>query len=213
MSNSQWPQNNSPWSSQDPNWRPTEFQDAEGRDPRTPFGQQPLQAQQPHSYQDLEPPKRRGSTLWIVLGSVLLVAAIVLGMQFFAGADPDAATTPSASGAPSVEPSPERTGNYIPFEGNGNGTFEIVSSHWNGDTLTARIKVEVEDGEFGFSVFAFANASRASYDPVDPNGFSVRAGHPYEADVVFEMPNADSTIVLATASGRTALNALPVKAG
>lgn len=212
MSNSQWPQDNSPWSSQDPNWRPAEFHDASGRDPRTPFGQQPPQAQQP-SYQDLEPPRRPNSTLWVVLGSVLLVAAIVLGMMFLAGGDPEPVASPSPTAAPSSQAAPQRTGTSIPFEGNGNGTFEIVSSHWSGNTLTARIRVEVDDGEYGFSVFAFANASRVSYDPVDPAGFTVRAGQPYEADVVFEMPNADSTIVLATASGRSALNALPVKGG
>jgi hypothetical protein len=45
---------------------------------------------------------------------------------------------------------------------------------------------------------------------VDPFPFTVRAGVPYEADVMFAMPQADSTIVLATPSGRVALNALPV---
>ena len=62
-------------------------------------------------------------------------------------------------------------------------------------------------------MFAFTNASREAFDPLDPSPFTVRAGVPYEADVLFAMPNADSTIVLATPSGRVALNALPVPAG
>lgn len=210
MSNSQWPQNNSPWASQDPNWRPTEFHDAQGRDPRAPFGQQPTP---PPSYQDLEPPKRPSSSLWIVLGAVALVAAIIGGMLLLGGGDPEATASPTPTAQSSVAPSPERTGNWIPFEGNGNGTFEIVSYSWEGDVLTAKIRVEVQDGEYGFSLFAFANGTRASYDPDDPSGFTVRSGTPYEGEVTFHMPNADSTIVLATPSGRTALNALPVKAG
>lgn len=212
MSNSQWPQNNSPWSSQDPHWRPSEFQDAKGRDPRAPFGQAPTP--DPGGYQDLEPPRRPNPTLFIVLGAIVLIGGIVVGMQVLGGSAPETQTaTPSASAPASVEPTTQRPGTSIPFEGNGNGTFEILSARWNGDSLTARIRVEVQEGEYGFSVFAFSNASRASYDPVDAQGFSVRAGQPYEADVTFEMPNTDSTIVLATASGRTALNALPVKAG
>ena len=56
MSNQSWqpPQNgaNNPWASQDPNWRPTQFHEAQGRDPRTPFGQQPTP---PPNWEDLTP--------------------------------------------------------------------------------------------------------------------------------------------------------------
>ena len=43
-----------------------------------------------------------------------------------------------------------------------------------------------------------------------PDASGLTAGTPYEADVTFLMPRADATIVLATPSGRIALNALPV---
>ena len=105
-----------------------------------------------------------------------------------------------------------RTGNYIPFEGNGDGIFEIVDYQWGEQELRLRIRVEIETGEYGFAVFAFTNESRDSYDPVDPSSFIVRAGEPVEREVTFYMPQADSTIVLTTPSGRVALNALPVEA-
>lgn len=189
MSNSQWPQG------------------AQGRDPRQPFGQQ---QPAPPSYEELAPPKRSNTTLFAVLGVVAVIAAIVLGMQFLGGPDPDGVASPAAT--TSVEPVPERTGNFIPFEGNGDGVFEILNYSWDGDRLNLRIKVEVEHGEYAFAVFAFTNETRLSYDPVDMRAFSASEEHPYEGDVTFLMPNADSTIVLTTPSGRVALNALPVKA-
>lgn len=208
MSNSQRPNHDSPWASQDPNWHPTDFRDAQGRDPRAPFGQA---SSAPPPYNDLEPPKRPTSSLLIVLGAVGLVGAIILGMQFIGAGDSSPSPTPTAPATTSAEPTPERTGNWIPFEGNGSGTFEILSYEWTEDTLTAKIRVDVSEGEFGFSVFAFADKTRTSYDPDDVSGFTVRTGTPYVGEVVFHMPKADSTLVLATPSGRIALNALPVK--
>lgn len=211
MSNSQWPppqgnDPNSPWAKQYPAWQPQQFHDAQGRDPRVPFGQQ---APPPPSYEQLAPPKRGKGPLLAVLGVVAVVAAVVIGMQFFDGSDPEPTTTPSV--AATAEPTAERTGNYIPFEGNGDGIFEIVNYTWNGDQLNLRIRVEVEQGDYAFSLFAFTNETRKSYDPVDMRSFSARPDEPYEGDVTFVMPNADSTIVLTTPSGRVALNALPVK--
>lgn len=157
----------------------------------------------------MRPPRPPRTTLWIVLGAVALIAALILGMQFLGGAAEE-----STSPAPTVaagEPSQSRSGNSIPFEGNGDGIFEIVRHQWTDDGLRLRIRVEIEEGEYMFGLFAFNNESREAYDPMDPYPFSVRAGLPYEADVFFPMPNSDSTIVLATPSGRVALNALPVE--
>ena len=39
--------------------------------------------------------------------------------------------------------------------------------------------VEVEDGEYGFSLFAFTNATRESFDPVGPAAFTVTAGYAF----------------------------------
>ncbi|MDO5677890.1 MAG: hypothetical protein Q4G35_10340 [Propionibacteriaceae bacterium] len=211
MSNPHWPPGDrsnpkSPWAAQDASWRPQEFRDAQGRDPRQPFGQQ---APPPPHYEDLEPPKKSNAALFAVLGVIGLVAAIVIAMQFFGGGDSEPTAAPSVTST--AEPTPERTGNYIPFEGNGNGIFEILNHSWEGDQLNMRIRVEVDNGEYAFAVFAFTNETRVSYDPVDMRAFSASSSEPYEGDVSFIMPNADSTIVLTTPSGRVALNALPVK--
>lgn len=211
MSNAQWPgqgnQNSSPWARQDPNWRPQQFGDTQGRDPRQPFGQQPQP--QGFDYQDLQPPRRPNRSMWLVLAAIVAVGAIIIAMQFF-GSPPTEDPQPTAPTTATAAPEPTRTGNFIPFEGNGDGIFEIVSYRWEDDHLSLRVRVEVENGEYGFSLFAFTNETRESFDPVGEPAFTVRAGTPYEADVAFVMPRADATIVLATPSGRIALNALPV---
>lgn len=213
MSNQQWPSpggppGNNPWAQQDPNWRPTQFHDAQGRDPRQPFGQP--SSVPPPSLDDLAPPKKPNSTVFIVVGIVGLIAAVLLGMQFLGG-DPDDPPVATSSQSAAPDPTATRTGNFIPFEGNGDGIFEIVRYEWVGDELRLRIRVEVERGEYGFAVFAYANATREPYDPIDRSSFIVSEGEPVERDVTFIMPNADSTIILTTPSGRVVLNALPVK--
>ena len=217
MSNQNWPpppnQGNNPWASQDPNWRPQQFQEAAQRDPRTPFGQQPTP---PPSWEDLTPPpQRKGPYLWVALGAVVVIAAIAVAILVF-GPDPAPVATASpdqAATASQPAPSPQRTGNFIPFEGNGNGIFEVVSYTWVNDSqLEARIRVEVEEpGDFGFAVFAFTNDTRLSYEPQAPDGFFASKDNPYEGDVTFLMPRTDATIMLTTSSGRISLNALPIK--
>ena len=217
MSNQSWqpPQNgaNNPWASQDPNWRPTQFHEAQGRDPRTPFGQQP---KPPPNWEDLTPPERKKPTLWIALAAVAVIAAIAIA-TLFSGSDPVAQPelSPSAgASSPASEPTPTRTGNFIPFEGNGNGIFEVVSYEWRGDDeLHVRLRVEVEEaGEFGFSVFVFANETRVGYEAVDPAAFVASKDKPFEGDFVFLMPKSESTVMLTTPSGRITLNALPIGA-
>lgn len=214
MSNAQFPgqggQQNSPWASQDPNWRPQQFRDAGGRDPRQPFGQQPA-PQQPQPDWSPEPPRGRGKRGWLVVGVVALIVVVVLAMQFFGGPASDPAASPSPTPA-AAQPTATRTGNYIPFEGNGDGIFEIVSYSWDGDNqLNLRVRVEVTDsGEYSFAIFAFTNETRASFDPTTPVVFAASQSSPFEGDFTFLMPKADSTIVLTTPTGRIALNALPV---
>ena len=136
-----------PWASQDPNWRPSQFGDAQGRDPRQPFGQQAPQ-QPGYGYQELQPPRRPNRSMWVVLAAVGIVAALIIGMQFFGAPAPEE-PQPTQTASGTAAPSPTRTGNVIPFEGNGDGIFEIVSASWDGeDQLNLRVRVEVTGGEY-----------------------------------------------------------------
>ncbi len=208
MSNQQWPppggRQDSPWAHQDPGHRAPQFHDAGGRDPRRPFGQAPTPPPPDH---ELRPPRPKGPIVAVVVAVVVVIAAVVGGLQLI-GAEP--AAQPTASPSAVAGPTAQRTGNYIPFEGNGDGIFEIVSHRWTDDGLELRIRVEIEHGEYQFGLFAFTDDTREAYDPLDPRPFTVRQGAPYEADVFFPMPRADSTIVLSTPSGAVALNALAV---
>lgn len=209
MNSQQWPPpgggQDSPWAHQDPGHRAPQFHDAQGRDPRRPFGEAPPPPPPP---EQLRPPRPTGPVVWAVVGIIVVIAALVLGMQFVGGGSQE--PQPSGSAAPSSGASPSRTGNYIPFEGNGDGIFEIVRHEWTSEGLLIRVRVEIERGEYQFGLFAFTNETREAFDALNPAPFTVRAGTPYEADVVFPMPQADSTIVLSTPSGAVALNALPV---
>lgn len=209
MNTQQWPPPgggpDSPWARRDPSHRPAQFRDPQGRDPHQPFGAPPPAPPRPA---DLAPPRQPGPVVWMVVAVVVVIAAVVLGMQFLGG-DPQG-SQPAAPSAVTADPSPTKTGNYIPFEGNGDGIFEIVRHEWTTDGLRLRIRVEIQQGEYQFGLFAFNNETREAFDALDSAPFTVRAGVPYEADIVFPMPRADSTIVLSTPSGAVALNALPV---
>lgn len=171
-----------------------------------PFGQT-----QPSPPPDLEPPRRSNPALFVVLGVVVLVGALVIGMQIFGAPAP----TPTASATPSSSapgsPSPSRSGEWIEFEGNGDGVFELVKRQWTADGLAVTIRVEVKRGQYDFSLIAFSNESRKSYNPNNDSTFTASVDEPFEGTFFFKMPRQDSTIVLSTPTGRVALNALPVK--
>lgn len=209
MSNQQWPPpgdgQDSPWAHQDPGHRAPQFHETQGRDPRIPFGQAPTPPPPP---EELRPARPTSPIIAVVVAVVVVIAAIVGGMQLLGGGTEPVASAPASSAA--ADPSPTRSGNAIPFEGNGDGIFEIVSYQWTDQGLELRVRVEIDHGEYQFGLFAFTNESREAFDPADPAPFTVRAGVPYEADVLFSMPKADSTIVLSTPSGAVALNALPI---
>lgn len=146
----------------------------------------------------------------MVLGVVVLVGALIIGMQVLGGpaSNPTGSVTPSA--AP-TSPSASRSGQWIEFEGNGDGVFELVKSQWASDGLTATIRVEVKRGQYDFSLVAFSNKSRKSYNPTNMTTFTASVDAPFEGTFTFDMPRQDATLVLSTPTGRVALNALPVK--
>jgi len=205
MSTAQPPQDN-PWAQQDPHWRPPQFHDAAGRDPRVPFGQPPP----PPLPEPLEP-KGPNPRVWIaILAAVLVVAIGLVSLQFFVGVDPDdtAPTMPPVA----TQPAPTRTGNYKPFDGAVSGVFELTATRWTSSGLEVDYRIEVERvGDFAF--FAYTNSTRESYLPEGDPRVTAYPEEPATGTLVFPMPNADTTVVLSGPTGQTAIQALPVKAG
>lgn len=203
MSNQQYPGNGdprSPWAQPDPNWRPTQFQDHAGRDPRQPFGQR---VEGP-SMQELTPPKK---PMWPWILLALGVVAALLVFLLFQPEEP--VETASEQPVPSAFPTPTITGNAVPFEGNGTGLLEVTGHSWTSDGIEVRYRITVDDGTRRFAFFAFDNETRSSYLPDEDDVIEVSAGSPFEGTVTFTMPQGDASFVLTTLTGR-AITALPI---
>ncbi|HMR48585.1 MAG TPA: hypothetical protein PKE40_04045 [Arachnia sp.] len=199
------PPPDSPWAQQDPHWRPPQFHDAAGRDPRAPFGR----PAPPPPTEPLEP-KGPGPRVWIAVAVAALIVAVGLfSLQFFIGVDPEdtAPTLPPVV----TQPEPTRSGNFKPFDGAVTGVFEITASRWTDSGLEVDYRIEVEQvGDFTF--FAYTNSTRNAFEP-EPNLIvTAFPDEPATGTLVFPMPNADTTVVLSGPSGKTAIQALPVKA-
>ncbi len=228
MSNQQWPPppgngsrpgppGQSPWSQPDARWSPQSYQDAPGRDPRQPFGEKAEPVQAP-GIDQFEPPRRTDKkTLWLGIGIVAAIISLVLVLQFtggFTGGEPVASPTPSQSQEQSDIPEPVATGGTsIPFEGNGNGVFEILSQEWTDTGLRVqyRITLDEDQGERSFSLYMFTNTTLEVAEPVTYELATARTGEPFTGTVEFTVERAASTLVLASGFG-TALTALPIPA-
>lgn len=208
MSNQQWPGQGAPrpgqgnpWAQQDPNWRPPQFQEHAGRDPRQPFGAQPAAPQLP----DLEPP---GKPVWPwIVGILGVVAALLLFLVF----QPEGTQEPPPEQPPATAfPSPSTTGNALPYEGNGTGVFTIVDYRWTSSGIEIDYEVTADDEPARFAFFAFLNDTRESFVPDGDPTIEAAPGSPATGTVTIPMPRGDASVVLTTASGR-AITALPVK--
>lgn len=237
MSNSQWPPppvqqpgpppGQSPWSQPDPRWTPQSYHDTSGRDPRRPFGSPSGGTQPPYGQPQGSPPQQPsidsfqaprsslGKPILIGVAIVGAIAILLVALQFFgpgttASPSPTPAVTQSA-GATSMPTAAETSGTKIPFEGNGTGTFEVLSQSWSGDSLVVKLRVTLDEGQStkSFSTYVFNNQSMQVSDPTDTTPFSVTAGQPYEGTFTFNVPKGKTTAVLASGSGR-ALTALPI---
>lgn len=227
MNNQQWPPpgngsqpgpaGQSPWSQPDSRWSPQNYRDAPGRDPRQPFGQSAGPPPAAPDIDQFEPPRQANrKTLWLGIGIVAAIVALVLVLQFMGGftaSDPAASPTPSAqSGEQGSVPEPVATGGTsIPFEGNGKGLFEIVSQEWadGGLRIQYRITLDEDQGERSFALYMFTNATLEVADPVNYELATARSGEPFTGTVEFAVDRAQSTLVLASSFG-TALTALPI---
>lgn len=203
MSNQQWHENGegrNPWAQQDPDWRPTQFQDHTGRDPRQPFGERPVMPTLP----DLQPPKK---PVWPwVLGVLGVIAALLLFLLFRPG---QAETVPSEQPPASAFPSPTLTGNALPYEGNGTGVFEVTAHRWTGTGVEVDYRITSDDGTRRFTFFMFDNETRQSYVPDVDRVIEVAPESPATGTVTFTMPRGDASFVLTTVTGR-AITALPI---
>jgi hypothetical protein len=203
MSNQQWPRGGdprNPWAQQDPNWRPSNFQDHTGRDPRRPFGAN----HEPQALPDLEPPKK---PVWPWVVGVLAVIAALLAFLLWAPGTQE--VEPSEQPPASAFPSPTLTGNALPFEGNGTGIFEATAHRWTAAGLEIDYKITVDDGTRRFTFFAFDNATRESFIPNDDRVIEVSPDTPAIGTVTFSMPRGEASFVLTTVTGR-AITALPI---
>ena len=151
--------------------------------------------------------RRRKSLIAVaVVGVSILVILQLLNPsqeQPITGASP----TPSFSRIPAsaVATSPSR----IPFEGNGNGTFEVISHEWTSQGLEVTLRVTLDKGRAGFSLSAYNNDSMRYVGSENISTFTVDSAHPWQQTVLFATPQGDSTIVLHTQDGY-ALTALPI---
>ncbi len=227
MSNQQWPPpgngprpgppEQSPWSQPDARWSPQSYRDSAGRDPRQPFGQVADPAPAP-GIDQFEPPRRSNrTTLWLGVSIIAAIVALVLILQFtggFSGSEPAASPTPPNQTQQEATPEPVATGGTsIPFEGNGNGVFEILSQEWTDTGLQVqyRITLDANQGERSFSLYMFTNTTLEVADPLNFDLATVTSDEPFTGTVEFAVDRAESTLVLASGFG-TALTALPIPA-
>ncbi len=198
MDNQQWPGQPtdppSPWSKDDPTWRPPHFQDKVARDPRQPFGTGPgRQAAVP----DLRPPRK---PVWPWVTAIVVAIAGVL--VFLAVQPSPEGTQPSEQPPATAFPSPSVTGNALPYEGNGTGVVEATAHRWTGEGLEVDYRITSDDGDRRFAFFAFRNDTREQVVPEDDEVIEVSPGTDATGTLRFPIDRGDVTLVLTTAHGR-----------
>lgn len=216
MSNQQWPQQGgqgpNPWSQPDPSWAAPQFTDKQGRDPRQPFGQQPTAGHAPRIEDFQHDPNNRNNktTIWVIVAIVAAVAVLLLALNLLGAGDDEPQAGETDGPRITFDPTSAATASdSIPFEGNGTGTFEVLSSTWSGDEVTITYRITLDAGQESFALYLFDNQSMESYNPTDHWVDHVEAGAPLENTVSFIKPQGASTLVLTSGTGR-AITALPI---
>ena len=161
------------------------------------------------------PPKARTSTVVTVVAGVALILIVLAGLFLRSGA-----ATPSPSPTPTPPPpSPTVTLPGQPFRspgGTAGGRWQIVSSRWTDEGLSAQIEITADDGPVTYSFMAFANAGTDVLDPTqgpdvpELDRGTLRDDETIRGWVFFPAPRGDTTIILATSAGRQ-MSALVVK--
>lgn len=178
-----------------------------------PYGQRPPSA----SIDEFQAPRSSvAKPLMIGLAIVGAIGILLVALQFFGG-EPTASPSPTVASTPSGSPDTLPTavatsGTTIPFEGNGEGTFEVLSQNWTDNGLVVEIKVSLNPGQGteSFTTYAFNNESMQVVDPTDTTPFTASEDQPYTGSFTFTLPEGKATLVLASGAGR-ALTALPIR--
>lgn len=207
----------SPWAQPNQNWQPQSYRDAQGRDPRQPFGSagSPMGHQAPQ-IQNFQEPAKGGPPWWLLpVGILAAVALVLFGIQFLGGSGADTEPTPGPSETVSADveltPGSAATGgSAIPFEGNGTGYLEILGQNWDSDGLRVEVRIVLDEGQESFAFYLFNKETMDVFDPVDLRPVTVWAGEDSTTTVRFNVSRAESTLVLTNAYGR-ALTAMDIR--
>ena len=190
-----------------PQWQNTPQQNPpsrQGRDPRVPFGT-PVSStlNTPTRIEAYQQP-RGGAARSILIGVVALavVAAVLLGLQFLGSSQGGAAGGPSTV-APCVDMSSlGAEESKAPFDANGGGTFELLSSNWTSDNaVEVQVRITLNEGSASFDIYLLSSKTMKSYQPTNSPSMRVRSGQPTEISLKFAAPKEMSTIVLSAENG------------
>lgn len=142
---------------------------------------------------------------------MVLVAGILLGLQFLGSDDPEA-TDPPSRPAPSATWSSLGAGaTSVPFDGRSTGLFELVSHSWQGSQLRVTVRIRLDKGDGRLSLVLYNNELLEQYSPIESDPLLLKPGETAEVTATFDAPADRSTLILASNSGSaiTALELTP----
>lgn len=174
-----------------------------GRDPYRPFNQPELP---PVRTEQFAPP-RNNATMWVALASILFITILVAVSALVRSDSPGPTPVPTPIASKRSSPQSD-SGNGIPFESSGSkGYWQIDKSSWDGETLTVTMTLRVDEGTLNYAFYAYNNNGASVVDPRYPSsgGFrpgTMKAGQSNSGTVQFVLHKADTTVILATGSGR-----------
>ena len=139
----------------------------------------------------------------------IVVIALAAALVWFSLRPQSGLATPTASGTSqslAAEPTPSPNWQGIPYEvpnSTGSGYWQVSTAQWSGDTVTVNTTVTSDQGTLRFTFFALDNKATNLYQPVDGTlqQGTVSAGQSATGTLVFELPQGDFTLYLATSRG------------
>ena len=176
----------------------------QGRDPRVPFGTPTSNTLNTPTQIEAYQQPRGGAARSILIGVLALavVAAVLLGLQSLGSSQGGTAGVPSNVAPSAGMSSLGAEESKAPFEANGGGTFELLSSAWTSDnTVKVQVRITLNEGSASFDIYLLSSKTMKSYQPTNSPSMRVRSGQPTEIALEFAAPKEMSTIVLSTENG------------